>query len=195
MAWRRKWKRFQEDARKSKVDNWKKISIAPQTWLNLRILINGFFGYANSILKEDDVNFVPAVHCTSSILEASFSFCRSRGLDHSINYGSAVGLSSLRMYMQYSAIGTKSKMNYKDDTDERDCHNNCALPPSIHVKSREQVWISKASCWAEKMRALPVSTVPIESDEYLSDTTSCDKTIQFQNFLKEEDKKTIFANG
>ena len=38
-------------------------------------------------------------------------------------------------------------------------------------------------------------TLHVESDEYLSDTTSCDKTIRFQNFLKEEDKKTIFANG
>ena len=47
------WKIYQQALKRRKTDGWGKMSIAHQTWLNLRITSAGFFGYAHSILQED----------------------------------------------------------------------------------------------------------------------------------------------
>ncbi len=87
LSWLNNWKKFQNDVRLHQVGltkkqkTWQKVSLATQTFYNLKISISGWFAFSHDVLKSLDHEYVSMLKSNQSFVELFFSKMRSTS-DH-----------------------------------------------------------------------------------------------------------------
>ena len=91
---------------------WQKQFLAKETWINLRIAIRGFFGYARQILpliqshfssnsNVQNLAFVPVLHSNTSSIEGWFSIQRGNNCSTALTYASGVAVADASQALLY----------------------------------------------------------------------------------------------
>jgi len=99
----------EEEADKLKVKgrDREKLFLAQATWLNLRVTICGFTGYARSVLQSGELQFVPFLHSNQSSLENVFSQIRYKNRDSTATVAKGVTSVSLHESQKNKLEGNK----------------------------------------------------------------------------------------